>query len=121
LLVAAAYTVVAVGLDALFCVLAFRAVGVGVALPAVLYGYTLFNLAFILPTPPGQIGSNEVIGLLIFSGVFGVDRAGVGAMFLFSHPWTAALLTACGLLCLSAMGLTLRSTLGLARAQGDER
>jgi uncharacterized protein (TIRG00374 family) len=114
LLVAVTLTVVAVGLDALFCLLAFRAVGTAVTVPVVVYGYTLFNLAFILPTPPGQVGSNEVIGLLIFSGVFGVDRSGVGAMFLFSHPWTAALMTLSGLMCLSAMGLGVRSTLRLA-------
>ena len=36
-------------------------------------------------------------------------------MFLFSHPWTAVLMTVSGLLCLSAMGLSLRRTLHLAR------
>jgi uncharacterized protein (TIRG00374 family) len=115
LFMAAGYTAVAVGLDALFCLLAFRAVGVAVAVPVVLYGYTFYNLAFILPTPPGQVGSNELVGLLIFSGVFGLNRSGVGAMFLFSHPWTAMLMTLSGLLCLSMMGLTLRNTLQLAR------
>jgi uncharacterized protein (TIRG00374 family) len=116
---AVAYTAVAVGLDALFCLLAFQAVGVTVALPIVFYGYTFYNLAFILPTPPGQVGSNELVGLLIFSGVFGLGRSGVGAMFLFSHPWTAILMTVSGLLCLSVMGLTLRSTLRLARDSGE--
>lgn len=115
LLAAGAYTAVAVALDALYCLLAFKAVDVPISVPVVLYGYTLFNLAYMLPTPPGQIGSNEVIGLLIFAGVFGVDRAGVGAMFVFSHPWSAILMATTGLLCLSAMGLTLRSTLRLAR------
>jgi uncharacterized protein (TIRG00374 family) len=119
LLVAAAYTAVAVSLDALFCLLAFRAVDVAVALPVVLYGYTFYNLAFILPTPPGQVGSNELIGLLIFSGLFGVNRSGVGAMFLFSHPWTAILMTASGLLCLSLMGLNLRATSRLAQDLGE--
>jgi uncharacterized protein (TIRG00374 family) len=118
--VAAAYTAVAVLLDALFCLLAFRAVGVSVSWPVVLFGYTFFNLAFILPTPPGQVGSNELVGLLLFSGVLGVDSAGVGAMFLFSHPWTAALMTITGLLCLSAMGLTLRRTLRVAAAPAEE-
>jgi uncharacterized protein (TIRG00374 family) len=118
LLTACAYTAVAVSFDALFCLLAFRAVGVAVALPVVLYGYTFYNLAFILPTPPGQIGSNELVGLLIFSGLFGVNRSGVGAMFLFSHPWTAILMTASGLACLSAMGLSVRTTLRLAGAPG---
>jgi uncharacterized protein (TIRG00374 family) len=112
--VAAAYTAVAVCLDALFCLLAFKAVGVEVALPVVLYGYTFYNLAFILPTPPGQVGSNELVGLLIFAGVFGLDRAGVGAMFLFSHPWAAILMTGSALVCMSAMGLNFRSGLRLA-------
>ena len=116
--VATAYTALAVALDALFCLLAFRAVGVSVSLPVVLYGYTFFNLAFILPTLPGQIGSNELIGLLLFAGVFGVDSSGVGAMFLFSHPWTAILLAVSGLVSLSVMGLGLRSTLHLARQEG---
>jgi uncharacterized protein (TIRG00374 family) len=119
LLLAAGYTTVAVVLDALFCLLAFRAVGVSVSLPVVLYGYTFFNLAFILPTPPGQVGSNELVGLLLFSGVLGVGKSGVGAMFLFSHPWTAVLMTLSGLLCLSVMGLTLRSTLRLAGERGQ--
>jgi uncharacterized protein (TIRG00374 family) len=119
LLTAALYTFFALGLDALFCLLAFRAVGVTVSLVVVLYGYTLFNLSFILPSPPGQVGSNELIGLLIFSGVFRVSRTGVGAMFLFSHPWTGILMTCSGLACLSAMSLTLRGTFRLARDQGD--
>jgi uncharacterized protein (TIRG00374 family) len=121
LLVAAVYTVVALGLDALFCLLAFRAVGVTVPVLVVLFGYTLFNLSFILPSPPGQVGSNELIGLLIFSGVFRVSRAGVGAMFLFSHPWTGILMTCTGLACLSAMSLTMRSTLRLAQDHEDRQ
>jgi uncharacterized protein (TIRG00374 family) len=119
MLVAAACTAVAVGLDALFCLLAFKAVGVTVALPIVLFGYTFYNLAFILPTPPGQIGSNELVGLLIFAGLFRVNRAGVGAMFLFAHPWTAILMAASGLLSLSMMGLTLKSTWRLARGPAE--
>jgi uncharacterized membrane protein YbhN (UPF0104 family) len=115
MLVAAGYTCAALLLDALFCLLAFRAVGAAVPVAVVLYGYTFFNLAFILPTPPGQVGSNELIGLLIFSGSFGINRAAVGAMFLFSHPWTGLLMTSSGLICLSAMGLTMRGTLRLAQ------
>jgi uncharacterized protein (TIRG00374 family) len=119
LLIAAMYTVVALGLDALFCLLAFKAVGVTVSLLVVFYGYTLFNLSFILPSPPGQVGSNELIGLLIFTDVFRVNKTGVGAMFLFSHPWTGILMTFTGLACLSAMSLTLRGTLRLARDHED--
>lgn len=120
LLIAGAYTCVAVTLDAAFCWLAFRAVGVSAPVLVVLYGYTLFNLSFILPSPPGQVGSNELIGLLIFSGVFRLSRTGVGAMFLFSHPFTGVLMAGTGLLCLSAMSLSLRSTLGLTGMPPDD-
>jgi uncharacterized protein (TIRG00374 family) len=122
LLVAAAYTAVAVTLDAIFCLLAFRAVGVTLPFLIVLYGYTLFNLSFILPSPPGQVGSNELIGLLIFSGVFRVSKTGVGAMFLFSHPFTGILMACTGLACLSAMSLSLRGTLRLtAEGSGNDQ
>ncbi|MGA9774619.1 MAG: lysylphosphatidylglycerol synthase transmembrane domain-containing protein [Candidatus Dormiibacterota bacterium] len=124
LLISCGYTAVAVGLDSLFCFLAFRAVAASVPFAVVLYGYTLYNLAYILPTPPGQIGSNEVVGLLVFSGLFGVSRSAVGAMFLFSHPWTAVLMVASGTLCLRAMGLNLRRVLGMVRphpAVAEER
>lgn len=119
MLIAIIYTAIAVSMDALSCWFAFKAVGLAVPVTIVLYGYTLFNLAFILPTPPGQVGSNELIGLLIFSGLFGVNRSGVAAMFLFAHPGTAILMTASGLACLAGMGLSLRGTLRLARDQGD--
>jgi uncharacterized protein (TIRG00374 family) len=119
LVIAAALTVVALCLDALFCLLAFRAVGVAVPVWVVLYGYTFFNLSFILPSPPGQVGSNELIGLLIFSGSFGISRTGVGAMFLFSHPWTGFLMTCTGVAFLSSMSLSLRSTLRLTRQRPE--
>lgn len=113
LLIGAAYTALAVTLDALFCFLAFRAVGVSVGFLVVLYGYTFYNLAYILPTPPGHLGSNELVGLLIFAGVLHMNRSAVGAMFLFSHPLTGVLLTVCGLACLKGIGLKLHTTLAM--------
>jgi uncharacterized protein (TIRG00374 family) len=114
LAVAGAYTAFAISLDALFCLLAFRAVGVHMGVLVALYGYTFYNLSFILPSPPGQVGSNELVGLLIFSGAFGFNRSAVGAMFVFSHPWTAILMTISGLVCLGLLGTSLRGTLGIA-------
>jgi uncharacterized protein (TIRG00374 family) len=115
MLTAGAYTLVAVLLDATFCLLAFQVVGASLSFPVVLFGYTFFNLAYVLPTPPGQIGSNELIGLLVFSGMLGINRSAVAAMFLFSHPWTALLMVVSGVVSLSAMGVSLRNALGLGR------
>lgn len=107
--IAAGITVVAVGCDALFAWLAFLAIGTLVPFLVVLFGYTLYNLAYMLPTPPGQIGSNEVIGLAVFAGIFGVSRLSVASMFVFSHPWTALLMAVSGLVCASLLGVGLRS------------
>jgi len=119
LLVATAYTAVAVCLDAAFCFLAFQAVGERVALPVILYGYTFYNLAYMLPTPPGQIGSNELIGLVVFSGLFQLNRSAVAAMFLFSHPWTALLMAGSGLVSLGVIGVGVRPMLALARQPAE--
>jgi hypothetical protein len=40
-------------------------------------------------------------------------------MFLFSHPWTGLIMTCTGLICLSGMGLTIRSTLRLGQNQNE--
>ena len=115
LLIATGITTVAVACDALFAWLAFLAIGAPVSFAVVLFGYTLYNLAYMLPTPPGQIGSNEVIGLLVFSGIFSISRLSVASMFVFSHPWTALLMIVSGLVCASLLGVNLRSLLGLKR------
>ncbi|HEX8730747.1 MAG TPA: lysylphosphatidylglycerol synthase transmembrane domain-containing protein [Ktedonobacterales bacterium] len=102
-------TAVAVACDALFAWLAFLAIGTMVPVAVVLFGYTLYNLAYMLPTPPGQIGSNEVIGLAVFAGIFGVSRLSVASMFVFSHPWTALLMVVSGLVCASLLGVGVRT------------
>jgi uncharacterized protein (TIRG00374 family) len=120
MLVASLYTAVAASLDATFCYLAFRAVGTTVPLGVAFYGYTFYNLAYILPTPPGHVGTNEVVGLLVFSGVFGLHRSAVGAMFLFSHPWTGLLMTVSGLIALKTVGLRIPAALALGSGARDE-
>jgi uncharacterized protein (TIRG00374 family) len=115
LLLAGCITALAVCLDALYCYLAFQAIGAHVPVLVILFGYTLFNLCFILPNPPGQVGSVELIGLLVFSTVLHIDRSTVATALLFDHPWTVFLLATTGLLSLSAMGISLRAAFTLER------
>ena len=115
LLLATAYTVVAVCLDALFPLFAFAAVGVFVSFPLILFGDTLFNLAFILPTPPGHLGSSEVLGLLIFAYMLHLSKAGVAVGIVFMHAASVVLMLGFGLICLSALGLTPHAVLGILR------
>ena len=115
LLVATVYTGAAASLDALSCLFSFKAVGVAVGLAVVFYGSTFLNLTFVLPTPPAHVGFTEFAGLLVFSGLLGVNRSGVAAMTLFSHPFDGLLLCGSALLGLGRLGLSLRSSLRLIR------
>ncbi|HEV2582660.1 MAG TPA: lysylphosphatidylglycerol synthase transmembrane domain-containing protein [Ktedonobacteraceae bacterium] len=104
-------TVVAVIFDGLFAMLAFWTVGFPISFGTAIFGYTVYNMFYILPTPPGQVGSNEAIGLLVFSGLLHLPADKVTAMFVFSHPYAALIMTITGMACLSALGLKLSSAM----------
>ncbi len=104
-------TLVAVTFDGLFAMLAFWTIGYQISFSTAIFGYTVYNMFYILPTPPGQVGSNEAIGLLVFAGLLHLPPDKVTAMFVFSHPWSALLMTITALLCLSALGLKLSSAM----------
>jgi uncharacterized protein (TIRG00374 family) len=104
---AIALTCVAVLCDGLFAMLAFWTIGYPISFGTALFGYAVYNMFYILPTPPGQVGSNEVVGFLVFGKLLGIKPEYVTAMFVFSHPWAAILMCTTGLICLSALGLTL--------------
>src|SRR5215471_6847236 len=111
-------TGIAVLCDGLFAMLAFWTIGFPIPFGTAIFGYAVYNMFYILPTPPGQVGSNEAVGLLVFSGLLKVPPDQVAAMFVFSHPWAALLMCAAGLACLSALGLTISSAMKL-QAEGD--
>jgi len=110
---AALLTIVAVICDGLFAMLAFWTIGLPISFGTAIFGYAVYNMFYILPNPPGQVGSNETFGLLVFSGLLHLDGHQVTAMFLFSHPWAALIQTAVGLACLSALGLTISGAMKL--------
>lgn len=112
-------TLVAVTLDGLFAMLAFWTIGYQISFGTAIFGYTVYNMFYILPTPPGQVGSNEAIGLLVFAGLLHLPADKVTAMFVFSHPWSALLMTVTALLCLSALGLKLSSAMKV-QTEGEE-
>ncbi len=112
-------TMIAVVLDGLFAMLAFWTIGYPIAFGTAIFGYTIYNMFYILPTPPGQVGSNEAIGLLVFSGLLHLNPQAVTAMFFFSHPWAALLMSITGMTSLSALGLTISSAIKVqAEGQG---
>ena len=117
-------TCVAVIFDSLFALLAFWTIGFPISFGTAIFGYTVYNMFYILPTPPGQIGSNEAVGLLVFGGLLHLPAAQVTAMFVFSHPWAALLMCTTGLAGMSALGLTfagvIRARTGENHAKGED-
>ena len=112
-------TCVALVFDGLFAMLAFWTIGFPIAFRTAIFGYMTYNMYHILPTPPGQIGSNEAVGLLVFSGLLHLPALQVTAMFVFSHLWAALLMSVTGLACLSALGLSIRDATRLRTGEND--
>ncbi len=118
-LLALALTCLAVICDSLCAMFAFWTVDLPISFGMAIFGYTVYNMFFILPTVPGQVGSNEVVGLLVFTGLLHLPADKVAPMFIFSHPWTAFLMCATGLICLKTLGLKLSTALTI-KAQPEE-
>ncbi len=114
-------TCVAVIFDGLFAMFAFWTIGFPISFGTALFGYAVYNMFYILPTPPGQVGSNEVVGLLVFGGLLHLPALQVTAMFFFSHPWAALLMCATGLACLSALGLTISGVIRVRTGENNAK
>jgi uncharacterized protein (TIRG00374 family) len=96
----AVLTMLAVVSDTVYYWLVFLAFGYAINFFVVMLGYTLFVLSFILPTPPAQIGSSEMVLLLIFSMVFGIDKNLVSAVTAVTHLLTGLVIITIGLFAL---------------------
>lgn len=116
LLSAVLLTGVAVTCDGLYNYFAFWTIGYHITFGEALVGYLLFNLFYILPNPPGLVGSNEVVGLLIFTGLLHLAPEQVIAMDVFFHPWSGLLMCVMGMACLSSLGVAFSHTLNLKTA-----
>lgn len=93
--------------DSLYFFLMFSAFGIEISFFKVMFGYTLIFLSYVLPHPPAQIGSNELIMVLIFSLGFGYGKNEVSAVMLMSHFVTAVVIFITGWLSLTYTGLKL--------------
>jgi uncharacterized protein (TIRG00374 family) len=112
-------TCVALTFDSVYAMLAFWTVGYYIPLGTAMFGYTMFSMFTILPTPPGQVGSNEAVGLLVFAGLLHLRANNVLAMFVFSHPWTALIMSTTGIACLSTLGLKIHNIMKVQSGESD--
>ena len=106
-------TCLAVMCDGLVPMLIFWSIGFPVSYGTALFGYTIFNMFYILPNPPGQVGSTEAAGLLVFTGLLHLPPDKVAAMYIFCHPWAALTMCVTALICLKTLGLKFSATIGI--------
>jgi uncharacterized protein (TIRG00374 family) len=112
----------AVLIDAAYFLMMFRAFGITLPYTAVLFGYTLLTLSYILPTPPAQIGYNEFVIRLIFAGGIGVasiPKAEVMAVIIVAHALTGLIITGVGVGSFAAMGIRISESFHAAESEPD--
>ncbi|MFH1963725.1 MAG: lysylphosphatidylglycerol synthase transmembrane domain-containing protein [bacterium] len=107
-------------LDASYIFLFFKAFGVVIPFWIALVGYTLVTFSYIVPNPPCQIGSTEVVIILIFSGIFGIDKNMVAAVDILAHTLTGLCIIFSGSLSLSMIGLKLKELVEIEEKMDDE-
>lgn len=76
-------------LDAVGIGFLFRAFGLNVSFLSILLANGLFVLSFLIPSPPGYIGTVEVAGSLIFVLVLGIEKNLAASIALFFHIYSA--------------------------------
>ncbi len=94
------FSVAALGFNCLAFCFAIKALNYAMPLDVLFLGYSLLFLSYAVPSPPGQIGSNEITALIIFSGMFGLATNSVAALILFTHTLVATYMILLGLLIL---------------------
>lgn len=104
-------TLFAVLSEAIYIYAVFKAFGSDVSYVKILFGYTLMNLTYILPTPPAQIGSNQFMWVLIFSFALGVNENLTSAAVAFSHLLTSIWIFLIGGISLIALKINLNQLL----------
>jgi len=94
--------------EALYIYIVFLSFGASASYQIILFGYTLMNLTYILPTPPGQIGSNQFMWVLIFSFALGINENLTSAAVTFSHLLTTILIMLIGIISFLALKINFR-------------
>jgi uncharacterized protein (TIRG00374 family) len=106
-------TILAFIVHCFFMWLFFFSFGIHLPIFTVLVGYSLLNVSFILPAPPGFTGSWELTFLLIFSYLYRYDKNLVSAVAASSHVFTAILFGLFGLAALFFIGAKASTALKL--------
>lgn len=104
-------TALAVLCEGIFAWEGFQAVGLDMNLGIAVFGYTVYTMFSILPTPPAGVGTNEGAKVIVFVSLLGFNSVKVNAMAILVHPLCTLIMATIGLLSLRSLGLTLSGVL----------
>ncbi len=97
--------------------LIFKAFNYDVPIPIILLGSMLVQLSFILPAPPGNIGTYEVFWSAIFIGL-GLSRLDlILATAIVSHLLSDAFIIGMGSIGVTSMGLSFKKVMKMESTQ----
>ena len=91
-------TVLAYAADAAIWYFTFLALGVNQGFLKMYLGQVLSALTYLIPAAPGYVGSAEASGLLILSGIFGIEPNLASAMTVLFHITSAIFVLIFGLI-----------------------
>ncbi len=97
-------TLLAVSIDSVYFLFMFKAFNQEINYFMILFGYTLIYLSYVIPHPPAQIGSNELVMIIVFSAGLGLDKTMVSAVMAFAHLLTGGLIILVGFIAISYSG-----------------
>lgn len=100
-------TVIAYGADAAIWYFSFIALGQNQAFVKMYLGQLLSALTYLIPAAPGYVGSAEASGLLILSGVFGIETNLASAMTVLLHILSAVFVLIFGLISVYSLKINL--------------
>lgn len=104
-----ALTLLALITHCFFMWLFFYSFGINLSALTVLVGYLLLNVSFILPAPPGFVGTLELAFIFIFTYIYGYDKNIISAVAASSHIFIAVLFGLTGFLSITLIGTNLSS------------
>ncbi|HEY4389228.1 MAG TPA: lysylphosphatidylglycerol synthase transmembrane domain-containing protein [Ktedonobacteraceae bacterium] len=104
-------TGLAVTCEGIFAWEAFQAVQLHMNFGIATFGYAVYTMFAILPTPPAGVGTNEGAKAIVFTGLLGFNSVKVNAMAILVHPVCTILIGAIGLISLQTLGVKLSSIL----------
>jgi uncharacterized protein (TIRG00374 family) len=115
------YTVLATVLEGLYFFMIFKAFGIELGFLNVLFGYTLIFLSYVLPQPPAQIGTNELMMHYVFALGFGLAPDKMASVMALSHVFTAIIISTTGSISIVHSGFRLMDINLLRRKINENR